>query len=125
MSITAETLMLAAGCGGFLLTLLWVRRRQLSERHALGWMGVATLLLLCGVFPHLITAAAEACHLSYPSAVLFIALGLGYVFAFGVSVGYTKLSRRNTALLQHLALLEQRVRELEGQEPPVQKEPTP
>lgn len=113
MTITAETLMLAAGVGGFALTLYWVRRRQLSERHALGWMAVACLVLLCGLFPGLVTQAAEACRLSYPAAVLFIALGIGYVFAFGVSVGYSQLARRTNALLQHLALLEQRVRELE------------
>lgn len=115
--MTAETLMLVAGCCGFALTLSWVRRRHLSERQALGWMAVATVLLACGLFPRLITAAAEACHLAYPTAVLFIALTLGYLFAFGTSVAYTRLNRRQLTLLQHLALLEQRVRELEASRP--------
>ena len=113
--MTAETLMPLTGCTGFLLTLWWVRRRHLSERQALAWMALALAVLLCGLFPRLLTSAAEAMHLSYPAAVLLVALALGYAFAFGTSVAYTDLNRRQVTLLQHLALLEQRVRELEAE----------
>ena len=53
---------------------------------------------------------------SYPSAVLFISLGAIYVFAFSVSVSLTRLHRRNIRLMQEVALLEQRVRQLERAE---------
>ncbi len=112
--MTAERLMLLGGFAAFALTLYWVRQRHLTERHALGWMVVATVLLVCGLFPELVTRAAEASHLSYSSAVLFVSLGIGYVFSFGVTVAYAKLNRRQVTLLQHLAILEQRVRELEA-----------
>jgi hypothetical protein len=74
---------------------------------------VASLLLLCGLFPQIIMSWAESAHLSYPAAVLFIALALIYPFAFSVSLSLTRQYRRNVRLMQVLALLEQRVRALE------------
>jgi len=112
--MNAETLMLLGGAAAFAVTLYWVRSRELSERHALAWVVVASLLFLCGLFPQSLTTLAEASHLSYPAAVLFIALGAVYLFAFSVSVAITRVHRRTIRLMQQLALLEERVRELEG-----------
>jgi len=106
--------MLAGGAGAFALTVYWVRGRELGERHALGWLAVATLLLLCGMFPGVVELAAAAARLSYPAAVLFAAGTAGYLFAFSVSVALTRAHRRGVRLVQAVALLEQRVRELEA-----------
>jgi uncharacterized membrane protein YfcA len=111
--MNAETLMLAAGIGAFLLTVLWVRNRDLREKYAVIWMGVAFLLLLCGLFPSAIMSFADASHLSYPATVLFIALALVYVFSFTVSVSLSRQYRRNVRLTQEIAILEERLRRLE------------
>jgi hypothetical protein len=111
--MTAELLMLCGGVAAFVLTIYWVRVRELRERYAVIWLLVATLALLCGLFPHLIMSFADAAHLSYPSAVLFIALGMAYAFAFTVSVSLSRQYRENLRLTQELALLEARVRQLE------------
>jgi uncharacterized membrane protein YfcA len=111
--MNAETLMLAAGVGAFLLTVLWVRNRDLREKYAVVWMGVAFLLLLCGLFPSAIMSFADASHLSYPSMVLFIALALVYFFSFTVSVSMSRQYRHNIRLTQEIAILEQRLRRLE------------
>jgi uncharacterized membrane protein YfcA len=111
--VNAETLMLAGGVTSFLMTVHWVRKRDLREKYAVVWLAVATLLLLCGLFPQLIMTWAESAHLSYPSAVLFLALAFIYPFAFSVSLSLTRQYRRNVRLMQTLALLEQRVRVLE------------
>jgi hypothetical protein len=105
--------MLLGGVLAFVLTLVWVRTRELREKYAVVWLGVACLLLLCGLFPHALEALAQWAHLSYPSAVLFLSLAAIYVFSFSVSVSLTRLHRCNTRLLQELSLLEQRIRELE------------
>src|SRR5262245_34605874 len=118
--MNAELLMLLGGVTAFGLTVYWVRRRELGEGHAVGWVTVATLLLLCGVFPRAVQWAAEQVHLSYPAAVLFLALGVIYLFAFGVSVALTRLHRRCVRLLQCVALLEHRIRELEAARTPEQ-----
>ncbi len=111
--MNAETCMLAGGIVSFLVTLHWVRSRDLREKYAVAWLGVAVLLLLCGLFPKAIMAIADASRLSYPAAVLFFALSLIYVFALSVSVTLTRHARARARALQNIALLEERVRRLE------------
>jgi hypothetical protein len=112
--LNAELLMLAGGVGAFLFTLYWVRVRELRERYAIGWLFVATLLLAAGIFPDGIKKIAEASRLSYPAAVLFIALGMIYMNSFFVSVALTRQYRWNVRLTQQIAILEERLRRLEG-----------
>ena len=113
MQLNAETLMLIGGVAAFLLTLYWVRSRDLREKYAVVWMFVAFMLLLCGIFPKAIMSFADYAHLGYASAVLFIALAAIYFFSFSVSVSLTRQYRRNIRLTQELAILEERLRELE------------
>ena len=61
--INAENLMTLSGCGAFLMTLYWVRVRELRERYAVGWLAVAVLLLLAGLFPKAIMKVADEAHL--------------------------------------------------------------
>lgn len=112
--MSAELLMQVGGVTAFLLTIYWVRSRDLREKYAVLWLLVAFLLLLCGLFPGLIMTLAQHAHLSYPAAVLFIALTLIYVFSFAVSVSLSHVHRRNLRLTQEIALLEQRLRLLEA-----------
>jgi hypothetical protein len=111
--MTAERLMLLGGVIAFLLTVYWVRSRWLRERYAIGWLAVATALLLCGVFPSVIMRLAETAHLSYSSAVLFVALTAIYCFSFLVTVSLTRQYRQSTRFLQELALVKNRLADLE------------
>jgi hypothetical protein len=111
--MNAELLMLIGGVGAFVLTIYWVRNRTLREKYAVGWIAVATLLLLLGLFPGIIMTFADASRLSYPSAVLFIALAMIYAYAFFASVSLSRQYRRSARLAQELALLEHRLRRLE------------
>lgn len=114
--INAEFLMLLGGVGAFVMTLYWVRVRELRERYAIAWLAVATLLLLTGLFPHVLERVAEWAHLSYPALILFVALGLIYVNSFFVSVSLTRQYRWNVRLTQQMALLEERLRRLEEED---------
>jgi hypothetical protein len=120
--LSAERLMLLGGVAAFVLTLYWVRKRRLREKYAVVWIGVALLLLLCGLFPRAIMTFAETARLSYPAAVLFIALAAIYTFSFSVSVSLSRQYRRNVRLAQEITLLEHRVRALE-QSLPARGEP--
>jgi hypothetical protein len=112
--MNAETLMTTGGVLAFVITLYWVRRRELREKYAVGWVALASLLLVVGLFPDLLMMFADRAHLSYPAAVLFVALTLIYLFAFAVSVALTTQYRRNVRLTQEVALLEERLRRLEA-----------
>jgi len=111
--ITAEILMTIGGVSAFVLTLGWVRERELREKYAVVWILVAFALLIVGLFPSLVMTFAAYARLSYPAAVLMVALVVIYLFAFSVSVSISRQYRRNARLTQELALMEMRLRELE------------
>ena len=115
--MNANTLMLAGGVTAFLLTVHQVRAKVLQEKYALGWLGVAVLLLAVGIAPEWLYRFTVWARLANASAVLFIALTIIFLFAFSVSISLTDLNRRNLRLLQEIALLEARVRELESRSP--------
>jgi len=110
---TAEILMTTGGAVAFLLTVNWVRGRELREKYAVVWIAVAFGVFLIGLFPGLFMALADAMHLAYPSAVLFIALTAFYLSTFAMSVSISRQFRRNARLMQEIALMEMRLRELE------------
>lgn len=112
-ALSAELLMAVGGAVAFMITLYWVRRRELREKYAVGWIALAFLLLLIGLFPSVLKTLADFSHLSYPAAVLFLALTLIYLYSFSVSVSLSSQYRRNIRLTQQLALLEERVRQVE------------
>ena len=114
--MSAELLMLLGGGAAFILTLFWVRDRDLREKYALLWLGISFMLLLAGMFPETIKGIATSLHLAYASFVLYVALVVIYFFSFGVSVTMTRLYRSNVRLMQELGFLERRVRELEQQQ---------
>lgn len=111
--MNAPTLMLLGGVVAFLITIHWVRNRDMRERYAIGWLFLAAALLLCGLFPNAIMQAAKWVHLSYTAAVLFVALAAIYCFALFVSVALTHQYRRNVRLIQEVAILSHRLRSLE------------
>lgn len=123
--MNAETIMLVGGATAFALTLHWVRRRRLREKYAVGWVGLATLLLLLGLFPGVVESLARAARLSYPAAVLLIALTIIYLNSFVTSVTLSAQHRRSVRLAQQVAILEHRLRVLEKRagEPPASDEP--
>lgn len=114
--MNAPTLMMLGGVVAFLITVHWVRSRDLRERYAIGWLSLAATLLVCGLFPDFIMRCAKYAHLSYSSAVLFVSLTAIYCFALFVSVALTHQHRRNVRLLQEVAILSQRLRVLETTE---------
>ena len=74
---------------------------------------MAIVLLIVGLFPSLVMSFADSSHLSYAAAVLFVALAAIYLFAFSVSVSLSRQYRHDARLMQEIAILEMRVRQLE------------
>lgn len=111
--LNAERLMFLGGLAAFLLTVHQVRNRDLREKYAVAWILVGLALFFCGLFPAGLKAAAEAVRLSYPAAVLFIALAAIYLFSFSVSLSLTRQYRRSVRLMQEQAILDYRLRNLE------------
>jgi len=107
--------MLLGGIAAFVVTLHWVRQRELRAKYALSWLGIAFLLLITGLFPNIVMDTAHRLNLSYAALVAFITAGILFLFAFSVSVSLSRQYSRNIRLTQGIALLEKRIRDLETQ----------
>lgn len=116
--LNAERLMFLGGAAAFLLTIYQVRNRDLREKYAVAWFLVGLVLFLCGLFPQTIMLLADRVRLSYPAAVLFVALAAVYLFSFSVSLSLTRQYRRSVRLMQEHAILEYRLRQLERAKEP-------
>jgi len=103
----------------FVVVLELVRRRRLMERYALLWLGAALLLLALALWKGLLTTISADLGIHYPPSTLF-AIGFGFVVLvlLSVSLVISRLSEQNKRLAQHVALLAERVAELEREHPP-------
>src|SRR5580704_5658100 len=98
----------------FAVVLELVRRRRLMERYALLWLAAALLLLVLAIWRGLLTTVSADLGIHYPPSTLF-AVGFAFVvlLLLSVSIVISRLADQNKRLAQHVALLSERVEELE------------
>jgi hypothetical protein len=98
----------------FLIVVELVRRKRLMERYALLWLGAALVLVVMAVWKGLLTTVSADLGIHYPPSTLF-AIGFGFivVLVLSFSLVVSRLSEQNKRLAQHVALLAERVDDLE------------
>jgi hypothetical protein len=93
-----------------------IRSRKLRERYALLWLATAGVILFFAVWRSGLHNLSKALGVAYPPNALFVlAMLFVLVLLLHFSTVISKLSDRTTTLTQRLALLEERLRELEDQ----------
>ncbi|MGH2849884.1 MAG: DUF2304 domain-containing protein [Solirubrobacteraceae bacterium] len=98
----------------FLVVVELVRRRRLMERYALLWLAAALILLILAVWKGLLTTLSNRVGIHYPPSTLFaVGFGFAILLLLSLSVVISRLSEQNKRLAQHVALLAERVDELE------------
>ncbi len=101
--------------GLLLLVLELVRRRRLQERYAILWILTALVLLVLSLWQSAVEWMAQIVGVAYPPALLFtVALAFVVIVLLHYSTVVSRLAQQNLALAQAVALLEERVRGLEG-----------
>jgi hypothetical protein len=101
-----------------------IRTRRLRERYALLWLVTAGVILVFAAWRSGLHDLSRALGVAYPPNALFVlAILFMLILLLHFSTVISKLSDRSTMLTQRLALLEERIRELEGSsgEPPRRK----
>ena len=92
-----------------------VRRRRLREKYALLWILTAIVLLVLSVWRGAVSSIASALGVSYGPTVLF---AVGALFVLVVLLHYSTvisaLTDRTVSLAQRIAILEQRLGEIES-----------
>jgi hypothetical protein len=93
-----------------------IRSRKLRERYALLWLATAGVILFFAVWRSGLHNLSKALGVAYPPNALFVlAMLFVLVLLLHFSTVISKLSDRSTTLTQRLALLEERLRELEDE----------
>ena len=91
-----------------------IRSGRLRERYALLWLATAGVILIFGLWRDLLNRLADALGIAYPPNALFVlAMGFVLLLLLHYSTVISRLSDRTTTLTQRIAILEQRLRELE------------
>ena len=95
-------------------TLESIRRTHLQERYALLWVATALVLLIAALFPRAVALFRAVTGTEYATAVVAVAFAFLVLVAFHFSISMSSTQTRQTKLAQRLAILEARVKELEG-----------
>ena len=91
-----------------------IRSRKLRERYALLWLATAGAILFFAAWRSGLHQLSDALGIAYPPNALFVlAMLFVLVLLLHFSTVISKLSDRTTTLTQQLALLEERLRQVE------------
>jgi hypothetical protein len=126
MQTRMQVVAILAALALLVIVLELVRRRRLMERYALLWLFSATVILALAVWQGALNQLAELMGIfSAPNALFFVAVGFILLLLLHFSAAMSRLSDQSKVLAQRQAILEQRVRELEGGGPALAQEVRP
>lgn len=115
MSSKLQVVAIIVSSGLLLVVLEMVRRRRLSERYALLWLGSAAVLLVLSAWADLLNEVADLVGVATPVNALFaIAFGFVLLLLLHFSVTVSRLTEENKLLAQEAARLDQELRSRGG-----------
>ena len=99
------------------ILILWlIRHERLPINRSLWWLAVAGVIGLFGLFPQLLDQSARLVGISYPPALLFTVAILTLLIKLLLEdMEVSVQQRRILRLAQKIAVLEDRIRELQEQ----------
>lgn len=117
ISTTLRIAMLLAVVIYFLLVFHLLKKKSLNLKYTLLWMLSGVLMLLLAIFPQILTVFAKLVGIYEPTNALFAMIFFCMiVILMSLTAIVSKLNEKNKRLIQSFALLEKRVRILEGQD---------
>lgn len=115
MSVASYVLGIVAAALILIVVIEMLRRHRLRERHAVWWVVAGILALIIGIFPKTLDWAAGLVGIAIPTnLVFFVSIAILFLVALQSSAELTKLESKTRTLAEQVALLELRIRELEG-----------
>ncbi len=116
MDSRIQLVAILAAAALLLVVLELVRRRRLLERYALVWLFSAVVLLFLASWRGGLEKLADAVGIAYPpNALFFIAFGFVLLGLLNFSAAVSRLSDQTKVLAQRIALLEERLRNVEAE----------
>ncbi len=114
ISLKLQILMLIAILVYFVLLWMLLRKRSLNLKYTLLWIFSGAVMLVFGVFPNLLSWISEKIDIATPTNALFaIMFFCIIIILMSLTAIVSKLNEKTKRLIQTIAMLEKRIRELE------------
>lgn len=98
-----------------------LRRGKLRERHTFWWLIAGTLSLIVAIFPSILDGLAALLGIDVPVNLLFfVAIVVLFLVCIQQSTELTRSEERTRTLAERVALLDERLREVENRATPVE-----
>ena len=109
-----QVVLLAAVCVYFLIVFRLLKGKTLNIKYTLLWLASGMVMLILVMFPQLLESFALLVGIYAPINALFsVVLFCILIILMSLTAIVSKLSEKNKTLIQSVALLEKRLRDLE------------
>lgn len=112
-----ELLIIAAGIALGALVLAIARRRLLTVRYTVGWVLLAVVVVVVALLTPFIEPIANWFGMTATGVLLFMATGTLLLICIQLSITASGLTAQQRDLTEAIALLRERVDELEARDP--------
>ncbi|MHC4718096.1 MAG: DUF2304 domain-containing protein [Planctomycetota bacterium] len=92
-----------------------IRRRRLREEYAMLWVAASAVLLVLAVFPRLFLGISRLLDVDYRTTVMLIGFSFLSLMVIHLSVVASRSADDTRTTAQRVALLEDRLRQLESE----------
>ena len=107
----------------FLIVLKLLRRKTLNLKYTLLWLASGAIMLMLAVFPKILGWFAALVGIYDPTIALFAFMFFCVVIILlSITAIVSKLNEKSKQIIQSIALLEKRVRELESESDLIQNQ---
>lgn len=107
----------------FLIVLKLLRRKTLNLKYTLLWLASGAIMLMLAVFPKILGWFAALVGIYDPTNALFAFMFFCVVIILlSITAIVSKLNEKSKQIIQSIALLEKRVRELESESDLIQNQ---
>lgn len=115
MSLKSYIFAIVAAVIVLVIVIEMLRRGRLRERHAVWWILAGIIALVTGIFPTTLDWAADLLGVEVPTnLVFFVSIAVILLVCLQQSAELTKLEAKSRALAERVAILDLRLRAIEG-----------
>ncbi len=116
MNIVLQLTLIIATILFCIFILAVTRKKKLAYKYTLLWLSFGAITLLCAIFPEITKWISSVIHIAEPTNAIFLVyIFLLIVIIFYISIAFSKLHEKVTALVQDNAMLARRIEKLEKQ----------
>ena len=115
MNVEFRIFLLVCVAAYFLMLFFMIKKNKLGLKYALMWILCGLVMLMFVIFPQVVFKTSAMVGISNPvNAVFLLFAVLVTMLLISITSIISTLSDRNLRLAQSLALMEERIRRLEG-----------